>query len=954
VCGLAGAFAYSDLAPNIDAEELIRIREEMRSRGPDSAGFWRTERVGFAHRRLAIIDLSSAGAQPMGFCQGRYQIVFNGEIYNYRELRSQLVAQGISFQSESDTEVLLALFHCHGERMLSMLRGMFAFAIWDQQLKRLFLARDHFGIKPLYYWDDGATFRFASQVEPLARSKSHSGRPEPAGHAGFFLWGFVPEPYTLYKDIVALGAGCSMYVTPAGAQRAVTYFDLAEHFAADADGSSPILGELAQSFVDSVKHHMVSDVPVGLYLSAGIDSSCLAAVASKFSSQNLRSVTLGFNEFQGSPLDEAKQAAATAARFGIHHETHWLSQDDFGKELEHFFGAMDQPSVDGLNTYLVSRAAAKAGMKVALSGLGGDEVLGGYPSFTGVPRAVRALSPLRLPEALGRTFRYVSSPFSKLFTSPKYSSVLEYGGSWAGAYFLRRGLYMPWELSRLMDPQLAREGLEKLNLFEEVARTIPQVESDHLKVSGLEHSWYLRNQLLRDSDWAGMASSVEIRVPFVDTRFIKTCVRLERAGRRPTKSELAKACLGEFGASLSHRKKTGFHVPVRRWAIGEGLLHPNKRGLRGWADAVYLRKWPKAAKERRVLMFRIGNLGDSLITIPAIQALREQKPTSHIALLTNRYDSEKLVAPSQVFEPTNWFDSIYSYSTDRHGLSKVAQLARLISQLRSFKPSTVFDLSPSRNAWQRTRDATLFKFIIGADQVISMQPNATCDPSPSSLPRLEPEWARLMKAVTSTVDSDVELPIPNISSRRALEHLREFDGHPLVAFAPGSKMQAKLWPIERFRAVLKAIAEQHSQVCFAIVGGKEDFDKAELLREINPARVTNLAGLLSIYESAAVLRRACLYVGNDTGAMHLASLVKTPCVAVFSARDNPGRWDPMGNRNIVLRRTVECQGCMLETCLKEKSRCLTDITVDDVLAAIAQTRVLVHVNENVDSATTNA
>ena len=218
MCGIAGIFAYHGAAPPVDLDELLRVREAMRLRGPDGAGLWISEdgRVGLAHRRLAIIDLSECGAQPMATADGRFRVTFNGEIYNYRALRKELEAKGYRFHSSSDTEVLLQLYADRGERMVHALRGMYAFAIWDERDRSMFLARDPFGIKPLYYADDGRSLRFASQVKALLKGGAVDTAPEPAGSVGFVIWGTVPEPYTLYRGIRSLPAGAHLRVTPAG------------------------------------------------------------------------------------------------------------------------------------------------------------------------------------------------------------------------------------------------------------------------------------------------------------------------------------------------------------------------------------------------------------------------------------------------------------------------------------------------------------------------------------------------------------------------------------------------------------------------------------------------------------------------------------------------------------------------------------------------------------------
>jgi asparagine synthase (glutamine-hydrolysing) len=603
MCGIAGIFSYGGSAPPVDREELLRIREAMIRRGPDGAGLWVSpdRRTGLAHRRLAIIDLSESGAQPMATADGRYRITFNGEIYNYRALRAELQAKGCVFRSNSDTEVLLHLYAERGEGMVHALRGMFSFAIHDCLEQRLFLARDPFGIKPLYYADRAGTFRFASQVKALLQGGQVDTTPEPAGHVGFYLWGYVPEPHTLYRGIRSLPAGSSLIVDPSGPGSIVRFFDVTEEFIR-ADGLSlgAPLGQAAErlhaALSDSVRHHLVADVPVGLFLSSGLDSTTLTALATEVGASDLHTVTLGFNEFRGTPDDETPLAALIARRYATTHRTQWVGRNDFAENLAHMLEAMDQPSTDGVNAYFVSRAAAQSGMKVALSGVGGDELFGGYPSFRDVPRMVGLLGPLRGFAAIGRGFRRVCAPVLERFTSPKYAGLLEYGGGYAGAYLLRRGLYMPWELPRFLDADLVREGWNELQTLARLEDTVRGIGSDAQRVSALELGWYMRNQLLRDADWAGMAHSLEIRVPLADVELFRAVAPLMRAGAA-SKRDMALAPVQALPAEVLNRGKTGFSIPVRDWLRQSDMAGSVPRGLRGWARKVN----PPARRGRRVL-----------------------------------------------------------------------------------------------------------------------------------------------------------------------------------------------------------------------------------------------------------------------------------------------------------------------------------------------------------------
>jgi len=344
---------------------------------------------------------------------------------------------------------------------------------------------------------------------------------------------------------------------------------------------------LRVALVESVKAHLVADVPVGVFLSSGLDSTTLAALASETASSRLRTVTLAFREYEGEENDEAPLAAKVAEKYGTSHLTSWLSRDDFQTHLSHLTAAMDQPSIDGVNTYFVSKVVAETGLKVALSGLGGDELFGSYPSFKDVPRMASLPIPPRSAASWGRAFRLISAPLAKRFVSPKYAGLLEYGGSYGGAYLLRRGLFMPWELPGILGEDVAREGWRELQPLLRLEETVHGINSDHLKVSALEMSWYMRNQLLRDADWAGMAHSLEIRVPLVDVELLRAAAPLLISPTPLTKSDMARSPKKPLPDEVLQRGKTGFAVPVRDWLLQAGGESNAERGLRGWARTVY-------------------------------------------------------------------------------------------------------------------------------------------------------------------------------------------------------------------------------------------------------------------------------------------------------------------------------------------------------------------------------
>jgi asparagine synthase (glutamine-hydrolysing) len=588
MCGINGIFAYGGGAPPVDAEELMRSRECMRSRGPDAADVWISEdgRVGLGHRRLAIIDLSPAGAQPMR--RGPLAIIFNGEIYNYRELRARLEAKGRTFTSHSDTEVMLALYDEMGEGMLGELRGMFAIALWDGARRRMLLARDPYGIKPLYYADDGGTVRIASQVKALVAGGKVDTRFEPAAAAGFLLRGTVPEPFTMYRAIRALPAGSYAYVDANGIGEPKPYFSIAATLREGVERARPITEEeVHDAVLESVRYHMVADVPVGAFLSAGIDSSAIVAFARESGSSDLQTMTLRFEEYRGRDNDEAPLATLVAQRYGVRHTIRELTLEDFRDELPRIFAAMDQPTVDGLNSYFISKAAAELGLKVALSGTGGDELFGGYTSFRDIPRWMPITTVLSRVPGLGEGVYRLNSALARRsrHISPKMGEILRHGASYAGAYLVKRGRFLTSELAGVMGEEIACEGLRRLDLLNLIERTVtPDPGTPYARVAALESSLYLRNQLLRDMDWASMAHSLEVRVPLVDAHLLRRLAPMLATRKGRGKGILANAPRPPLPEEVRTRRKTGFTLPIKEWLRQEGRV---EFGKRSWARKVY-------------------------------------------------------------------------------------------------------------------------------------------------------------------------------------------------------------------------------------------------------------------------------------------------------------------------------------------------------------------------------
>jgi asparagine synthase (glutamine-hydrolysing) len=420
--------------------------------------------------------------------------------------------------------------------------------------------------------EHAGTVRFASQVKAILAGGGPVDRTRDlAARAGFFIWGSIPEPHTLYRGIRMLPAGTCAWVGERGLERPHVYFDLTDEVAAgEAAGARPVARE---RWLEELR-------------------AVLAREARP--SESTRTLTLAYTEFKGKLLDESPLAEDVARLIGADHRTVAITGADFEGELASVLHAMDQPTVDAVNTYFVTKAAREAGLKVVLSGVGGDELFGGYAYYKRIPQMLRWL---KLPGAvpgLGAGMRMLGAPVAERLGQAKAASLLEYGGAVPTAYMLNRALHMPWEVSRLMDPAEAKQGLAELDTAGRMQATVAGIEDPQLQLCALDLVWYMRNQLLRDSDWASMAHSLELRTPLVDAWLLRDVIRLRAGGMRIAKAEVSRAVDPRIHALLASRPKTGFYIPVGQWMPKE-LRDAAGRGnpYRQWARYV-LEKSPTA------------------------------------------------------------------------------------------------------------------------------------------------------------------------------------------------------------------------------------------------------------------------------------------------------------------------------------------------------------------------
>jgi len=597
MCGIAGIWMSGD--GDAIEQSVRRMCDNMQARGPDAVGYWSDPQAGIflGHRRLSIIDLDKRSNQPMDSDNGRYVIVFNGEIYNFRELRLWMEGRGEVFHTNSDTEILLQLYRLEGEAMLSRLRGMFAFAIWDRETRSLFMARDPYGIKPLYMARCKQGWLFASQVKALLATGWVGTEPDAVGQAGFWLLGSVPEPRTWFRDISALPAGTWCTISNEGLLTGPhRYWDISDAWrqAPECRTNAAEVQEIVLTAVtESVKQHLVADVPVAVFLSGGIDSGSLAGLMKDCGAKSIQGVTIAFNEFKGKHEDEVPAASAIARQYGINHHVRTVTQKEFEADLPKILSAMDQPSIDGINTWFASKAVAELGVKVVISGVGGDELFYGYPSFRQLPKLVSRWQILARMPGMRNVANLALAQMAHRSGNTRWRWLTRQASSLYGAYWLRRGLFSPDELMALMGIETAGETLKDMDPSSLMASMVGKLSIDSMAAVGqLESMVYLRNQLLRDSDWASMAHGVELRTPLVDAWLLRDLMPVLRSfDRLKGKALLARSPLIPLSEDIINRPKTGFGVPMGNWSNKKLSIADGKHAstqTQGGADS---RQW---------------------------------------------------------------------------------------------------------------------------------------------------------------------------------------------------------------------------------------------------------------------------------------------------------------------------------------------------------------------------
>ncbi|MDD5304302.1 MAG: asparagine synthase (glutamine-hydrolyzing) [Elusimicrobia bacterium] len=572
MCGIAGFLGRTRADEGDVARALAR---SLAHRGPDGEGIESLDagegrRLALVHRRLSILDLSERGRQPMRDPGTGDWIAFNGEIYNFKALKSRLSAEGEAFHSDSDTEVLLRLFARKGLGMLDEACGMFAFALWDASEKALILAVDPLGIKPLYWRraPDG-TFSFASEIRALLDAGLAERKADPQGLTGYLGYGAVQGPVTSIAGVNSLQAGCFLRVAADGTVEGPKRYwrPPFAHEGADASVRAEAVERLRGVLDEVAREHLVSDVPVSIFLSGGVDSTALASFAARHA-KGLKSFSVVFAEAEWS---EAEHSREVAGRLGLDHEELTLTADDLLGRLPRALDAMDQPTLDGTNVFVISEAVRAAGVKVALSGQGGDEVFGGYSTFRLVPRALRWARPLSFAPAAGRRAAATALAAVRGREIPgKIEQFLRDGGDALSIYLLMRQVFAPETRARLFPGASGgRSALPQSLERELVAGSAGLDPIDAVALFELRS--YMGQMLLRDGDVMSMAHGLEVRVPFLDRRVVDLVSALPgsmklEAGR--PKPLLLDAAAGAVPRSVWARPKQGFTFPWEEWLRG--------------------------------------------------------------------------------------------------------------------------------------------------------------------------------------------------------------------------------------------------------------------------------------------------------------------------------------------------------------------------------------------------
>lgn len=956
MCGLFALADWSGLKPS-QTDWAQAAREQLRVRGPDhdAVTVMPDGICVLAHTRLSILDPTPASDQPMVDPRTGVAIVFNGEIYNFKDLRGDLVSAGVEFSSTGDTETILQLYIHGGVEALAELRGMYAFALWDPRDRSLTVVRDPFGIKPLYLWKSGQAIAVASQIRALAAGLS-AVEQDPEAVLEYAMFGHMPGERTPVRGVVAAAPGQIVQFRAGQPERRIAFADLRGLFSLPGGEKDDPAG-ISLALEESVSAHTLSDVPIGLLLSTGLDSGAIASrLAAAAEAAAIQTFTINFETGSGRS-DERAGSAKIAAGLGFPSTGQSVSIRDMADSLPAYFQAMDCPTVDAINMYFAARLVGESGVKLALTGVGGDELLGSYPTFA---RTGWIASPVgRAGVNLALLARRAGLKMA--FNSAKLNWMAAAGRTLTGAYLVQRGVCDPVEAARLYGCEASEAQRVFDRVHDELHAEAQGINNGWSAISYLETRFYLIPRLLRDADWAGMAHSVELRTPLVDWTLWTTARALlaNARGERPaSKRILLGPAIAENVAPFISTSKQGFDNPYaslvglsgepdapggaqQKWAkhvleqwtlslprLSRSQAEPSRESpsprvdqpianadqstkrsrprvnLTTSIEQAPIRERSAAGIVETVVIFRLGSLGDTVNCLPCFHQIMRVFPSARRALLTNIPVSNLAPPAESVLRGGGFIQAALHYNVGERRIGKLLELRR---KLRALDATTLIYLTEGRSLTATWRDVLFFRFcgftrIIGAP----ITPGLFQGRRDHKTGDVEREIERLARCLSDLGPIDLQDPANwdlNLTGQERADadaFLAPLGTHTFIAINTGGKVKAKDWGEERWADLLARLSRSKPNDGLVVIGAADDSARAQRLIEHWRGPTLDLCGKLLPRQSAAVLARARLFVGHDSGPLHLSAAMGLTCVAMFGDYNRPKKWHPVGERHRII------------------------------------------------------
>jgi asparagine synthase (glutamine-hydrolysing) len=976
ICGFAGFY---------DNELLRKMTASIIHRGPDGEGLYEKKPVmAMGMRRLAIIDLKT-GDQPIYNEDKSIAVVFNGEIYNFEELRARLSAKGHTFYTKTDTEVIVHLYEEYGEECAKHMRGMFAFAVWDDRKHKLVISRDQIGIKPLYYAFTGGKLLFGSEIKCILQHKDVSRNLNYKALDYYFTFMYIPFPYSIYEGINKLPPAHTL-IWENNSIRIVKYWEVPKFVPGAVRSEKYYVENILDLLKKSVSEQKISDVPIGVFLSGGLDSSSIVALLSEISSEPLKTFSIVHGSTDPT-YDESKKARLVAEMYKCDHFEH-IIQPDIVSIIPKLVSHFDEPFADSssIPTYLISQDVRRK-ITVALTGVGGDELFGGYPRYLGarLSRAYRFLP---------YTARQVIYEISKFFPETTKSRNLP---GWIKRF--AKGGLLDFKHQYISWVSYLSEAEKKYSYSDDFRSKIKNNSApDEWFLGGLkdpdslfegELQTYLVDDLLCHSDRMSMANSIELRVPFLDTRLIEFMSQVPISMKTKNfdlKYLLKKAMTGKLPDQIINQKKMGFQIPIGRWINEDiqplindvlsttrikesGFLNPNyvsdilhnhKKGLRNysdqiyamlvfelWHDKVHLDKKDEIGTRivvnetpKKILIVNLGGIGDIIMMVPFVKAMRDYYRDAQIDLLT-------IPRSVGISASVPGFNNIFTIPLKFKKPSpfSLLQLAWSIKKVRDRKYDVLINLREVQTESGKSKMKLLTRLIapklsIGRD--IEGRGNFYDFPVFEKLSEHKNEVDLTLKLLAPLgivkFDRTISYPVFDEDKLFVQNMLKErgiSDSDLLIGLNPGAFRPSRRWPANYWVSLIRLLSERYKNAKFFITGETSELSFVNQMKISDNVIITN--GTLSFGQIAALLQRLALYITNDTGPMHLGAAVGTKVVAIFGPGDSD-RYTPAvpaEQYRVVRVDDVDCaRPCYSFECANP--RCLMKITPESVLYAAAE------------------